>query len=480
MNLRQNKTLLLLLSTVSFSYSACPHSSSQINSIPPPNDSQHQNIRRRRRLATLTSHPETRDAISDIISHRRRSLQSSSAFTCLSTATYNALKDDVAHIASNITDFGDRGHFLGGILRLAAHDFMDYDMTDETNPGGPDGCLDLTHANNAGLSDIWCDNDNDVNPVACPFKFLYDEVYSTVMSRADYWVAGANAAIAFSSLHRLDLPFQWGRVDRDVCAESSDRLPADTGCTAVEGVFLNRMGLSWTDAVALLGGHTLGRGDENFSGHPGTWVETAEESTVFDKAYYTELVNRPWRPREVAGGAVDWTWGGRQLSVMMLNADVCLYFDIPDGNEQNCCTNTERDCRGFFQDVQCNTTDIVRPEAKTAIDDFLRGGRDNNDAFFNAYTNAWVKATQLGNENNLNDLQPTCVPTSKPTGAPTVSTAPSDAPVTPLPTTECRDKISFLDRKGRKRDCAWALARDRCGKFAEECPVTCGVCDSFA
>ena len=33
----------------------------------------------------------------------------------------------------------------------------------------------------------------------------------------------------------------------------------------VEDVFLNRMGLTWTDAVALLGGHTIGRGSEHFS-----------------------------------------------------------------------------------------------------------------------------------------------------------------------------------------------------------------------
>jgi len=34
--------------------------------------------------------------------------------------------------------------FLGGIVRLAAHDFMDYDINDAANPMGMDGCTTLT------------------------------------------------------------------------------------------------------------------------------------------------------------------------------------------------------------------------------------------------------------------------------------------------------------------------------------------------
>ena len=41
----------------------------------------------------------------------------------------------------------------------------------------------------------------------------------------------------------------------------------------MEGVFINRMGLTWTDTVALMGAHTLGRGDKDFTGHDGTFVQ---------------------------------------------------------------------------------------------------------------------------------------------------------------------------------------------------------------
>ena len=58
------------------------------------------------------------------------------------------------------------------------------------------------------------------------------------------------------------------------------RLPAASGCDAVEGVFVDRLGLTRTDAVALLGAHTIGRGSTDFSGHNGIWVDTVQASTV--------------------------------------------------------------------------------------------------------------------------------------------------------------------------------------------------------
>ncbi len=57
-------------------------------------------------------------------------------------------------------------------------------------------------------------------------------------------------------------------------------MPAASGCDAVEGVFVERLGLTRTDAVALLGAHTIGRGNTNFSGHNGIWVDTVQQSTV--------------------------------------------------------------------------------------------------------------------------------------------------------------------------------------------------------
>ena len=111
---------------------------------------------------------------------------------------------------------------------------------------------------------MWCDD-----PDICPFKALYDVAYP-FMSVSDFWVVSATAVIKNTSNERLDMKFRWRRADSDTCAHSSARLPEPSGCDQVESTFINRMGLSWTDATALLGAHTLGRGDANFSGHPGT------------------------------------------------------------------------------------------------------------------------------------------------------------------------------------------------------------------
>ena len=139
---------------------------------------------------------------------------------------------------------------------------MDFDRNSFlSTPGGTDGCIDFSAAINGGLEQVWCDSAS-----TCPLKNLYVTSYP-FMSRADFWVAAANASIRATSTNNLSLPFRWGRIDTDTCPESTDRLPLDTGCGEVEGVFLTRMGLSWTDATALLGAHSIGRGTERNSGH---------------------------------------------------------------------------------------------------------------------------------------------------------------------------------------------------------------------
>ena len=122
---------------------------------------------------------------------------------------------------------------------------MDYDQDNVTNPYGPDGCFDPEHPANAGLPE-------DTGPL----MMLYRTKYSSFVSRADFWIASANAVIRQTSVNNgLDLreTFLWGRKDRDVCPGSGDRLPSPAGCDQVEEVFIGKMALEWRDAVALMG-----------------------------------------------------------------------------------------------------------------------------------------------------------------------------------------------------------------------------------
>ena len=185
---------------------------------------------------------------------------SSSRSSCFSIDTYKSIDNDIAKIKNTIQDDKKRSHFLGGIVRLAAHDFMDYNQhANVDNRMGADGCYDKRHPSNAGLQTIWCQD--------CPLKMLYTKKYSH-LSRADFWIASANAVIRQTSIdNALDMrdTFRWGRKDADSCQGSGARLPQASGCDEVEGVFLNRMGLRWVDAVALLGAHTLGRAENEVS-----------------------------------------------------------------------------------------------------------------------------------------------------------------------------------------------------------------------
>ncbi len=165
------------------------------------------------------------------------------------------------------------------------------------------------------------------------------------------------------------------------------------------------------------------RGDARFSGHDGTWVDNDLESTIFNKRYYEEVPRRIWRPRQTSAG-VNWTWGGNNRGVMMLNTDICLFHDIPDGNNQNCCTDISRDCRdSTIQNNQCPSSAGVRPEAFAAFSEFIGGtnlNNPNNQPFFNAFTTAWTLATEIAHsDDELFPLSNTCsgdTPAPVPTG----------------------------------------------------------------
>ncbi len=147
-----------------------------------------------------------------------------------------------------------RSFHLGGIIRLVAHDFMDYDENAAVgNKMGSDGCLDWDHKNNKGLREIWSPG--------TPWHDLWLTKHPTI-SEPDFWIVCASLVIKLASGGKHDMmhTFLWGRQKASSCSGSGNRLPEGKSCKDNQEVFLDRMGLTWKDAVALLGAHTVGRG----------------------------------------------------------------------------------------------------------------------------------------------------------------------------------------------------------------------------
>ncbi|KAL7518705.1 hypothetical protein ACHAWX_003515 [Stephanocyclus meneghinianus] len=328
-------------------------------------------------------------------SHDRTASNSANS-NCFTSSLYDEIDSDISLLKFTISNHIERSHFLGGIVRLAAHDFMDYNRFSSV-PYGPDGCFDPDHEANMGLpQSVWC--------TSCLLRGLYEAKYQHI-SRADFWIASANAVIRQTSLNNtLDLKetFTWGRVDTESCPGSGNRVPSPNRCSEVEDTFLGRMGLEWADAVALLGAHSIGRGSADNSGHEGVWVDNADDAMVFDKQYYEELFNNAWHPRNMGQSVQDWTLDvvDPENPRMMLNTDLCLVYDIESVNN-NCCTR-EGECT-TYRARQCPiySEQDSRRQAANAVVNYIGGSMDstNNEPFYTAFTAAWVKATNLGWDN---------------------------------------------------------------------------------
>ena len=194
-----------------------------------------------------------------------------------------------------------------------------------------------------------------------------------------------------------------------------------------------------------------------FSGHEGTWVDTDGDAQVcnssfilyfsvisikllltrycsetpkhshlqrFDKQYYEEIYLNSWRPRNMGESNQDWTVGrssdGGNIR-MMLNTDICLVFDIDAYMDENvpCCTRTG----AFYTDGEDSCVDVDaaarscpmysqfqdRWEARQAVGEMLGGDypNTNNEPFYTAFTEAWGKATTVG-QSNLSPLSDSC------------------------------------------------------------------------
>lgn len=228
--------------------------------------------------------------------------------------------------------------WAGCVLRMAGHDFMDY----KDGEGGADGCVDLTDADNAGLAECL-----HVGEFGISIDSAYQH-YCESVSLADFLVIAAEAVMTASRKHVTEADpsrsaidfkssFKFGRTTATACEWAHGRLPnPEDSCTAVQETFVDSMGLTWAEAAALMGVHTLGRAQVANSGCDGWW-SSAVMSRNFNNDYFVSILAKGWAPEvAVAGNSAKNQWkradsGAHETTLgkeMMLNTDLCLAFTM--------------------------------------------------------------------------------------------------------------------------------------------------------
>jgi len=256
-------------------------------------------------------------------------------------------------LPNNCDDAGcPKGDLAGCLVRLAGHDVMDFNPA--LNNHGSDGCIDFADPDNKGLHGCMLRDFNERDSVNISLELMWQDFCQEV-SAADFFVLAAEVMMAATTpaagghqdmwTNSFASNFRFGRTTATEC--SPEPLPNPThSCDAVQEVFIDRLGLTWTQSAALMGVHTLGRALPENSGYDGFWVSQTHAKS-WTPEYYNRIIGVGWTPEETSAGKFQWRRSdGALQGEMMLNTDMCLAYQsgrqepltrAEDGNHSNCC-----------------------------------------------------------------------------------------------------------------------------------------------
>eukprot|EP01084_Bolivina_argentea_P259144 437158_1 len=221
---------------------------------------------------------------------------------------------------------------------------------------GCDGCINFQHTGHAGL---W---DRAMEPPILDYQGLEDiylglipnrpHTWNEKLSRADFWALAATFSIEKAFLDANDplltlneIPLWIGRTDTSDCSQSVDTpMPEATdGWSGTFDWFQTNFGFTERETVAIMGAHTLGFLNEEYSGFSsGPWVGGSSK-WLLDGSYYKFLMNigqtTDWTQRQAPNNKYEWfkvATGANAVKngFIMLNADIGLWKDIESCNLQ--------------------------------------------------------------------------------------------------------------------------------------------------
>ncbi|CAN0018192.1 unnamed protein product, partial [Ectocarpus fasciculatus] len=278
-----------------------------------------------------------------------------------------------------------KARLFGASLRVCFHDAGEVLVSDPTDRQGPDGCLQTVNMDNEGLVEL----DEEVNAILEP---IWQE-HCDKISRGDFWAFWGKLVVEFAASSPVSVDFYFGRVDRTDCSGGAGRLPQDSsqGMVDIQRVFVDQMGLTLEDAVALIGAHSVGHMSADVAGfgHPSdspgassvdfnAWDLT---SWVLDNSFFHALLGAEWTVFLDEAGSHQAYSASPNLPLMMLNVDMELAYVI-GGDEttplQERCgppNNCER---------QPSTLDIVNAFS------------DSNEFFLDEFAKSFTKMCNVG------------------------------------------------------------------------------------
>jgi len=218
---------------------------------------------------------------------------------------------------------------LANMVRLAFH----YCVGDS----GCDGCIDMSHPDNAGLE--------------LSVEYLDQKAPAWLesgLSKADLYALGAmvaaNMALGNAGWETDLSNFEIGRTDCDG-SEVTDEVFPDSHESPF-AFFEEHFGFTARETTVIMGAHTLGRAQLGNSGFQNFWTQNALE---LGNEYFVALERPPWR-QIMVGSKFQWDQApppGRQgAPLLALNADMFLIRNAmpnADGRE-NLCARDFRQC----------------------------------------------------------------------------------------------------------------------------------------
>lgn len=339
--------------------------------------------------------------------------------TCMSKATYEEIVSVVTSMLSGLdnecaADHCPQADWAGCVLRMAGHDFMDFDAA--AGSGGSDACTDMNNADNAGLTACLAAGEHGYSLVEAYEQFC-DRV-----SLADFLVIAAEGIMTATRQSVVDEDptapmlqfadkFKYGRTTVASCPHAAHMLPnPENGCDAVQTTFIDNMGLDWRTATALMAVHTLGRAQPANSGYAGWWSDP-ENSRKFNNDYFISLRNKGWVPlTSVCDNTAKNMWiksgpapveTGAGLE-MMLDTDMCLAFShagspVKATAAEGCCGwqrrfGGKRDLCGPGRKPDCGSINRLEGAAGNHVETFA----SDEGIWIAAFHEAWDIATTNG------------------------------------------------------------------------------------